>query len=152
LPIDKELLVVQHPGFFNRPNNKFTYDRNPRSLAYIPKGEGKYYICGGVNGGKGKAFVQLMRDLMHNIDVDEQNGVIALWHDESHINRYILDRDDYRLLTPAYCYSEEKNLPFEKKILVRDKRKWIDVDTVKNIPWTKRIKDGMYRILIERKR
>ena len=32
------------------------------------------------------------------------NGVIALWHDESQLNRYAAERSDYRLLTPAYWY------------------------------------------------
>ena len=133
LPGDKDLLVVQHPGYYNKKNTKYTYDRNPKSLAYIPKGEGLYYVCGGVNGGKAKAFVALMKELMHNIDIDKSNDVIALWHDESHINHYILGREDYRMLTPAYCYTEDWDMPFEEKIRVRNKQKWIDVDSVKHV-------------------
>ena len=52
----EHLLVVQHPSFYAKPNYEFTYDRNPRSTACIPYGLGKYYVCGGVNGGTTPAF------------------------------------------------------------------------------------------------
>lgn len=133
LPHKKDLLVVQHPGFYNQPNRKYTYDRNRKSTAYIPYGKGKYYICGGVNGGKSKAFIRLMKELKENIDIDKKNNQIAVWHDESHINHYILGREDYKILTPSYCYPEDWNLPFDEKIRIRDKSKWIDVKQVKNV-------------------
>ena len=58
---------------------------------------------------------------------------MALWHDESHLNRYIAEQDpaSYRLLTPAYWYPEGWDLPFEQKITVRDKSRWIDMTAVK---------------------
>ena len=140
LPEDKNLLVVQHPGFYDKTNVQFTYDRNPKSTACIPKGEGKYYICGGVNGGRTENYLQLMKELKHNIDVDKKNKQLALWHDESHINRYILKRDDYRILSPAFCYPEGKELPFPMKILIRDKSKWIPVDNIKNQGFVKMAK------------
>lgn len=132
LPGDQELLVVQHPGFYAKNNLEFTYDRNPKSTACIPKGEGTYYICGGVNGGRTESYLALMEQLKHNIDVDKRNKQLALWHDESHINRYIIGRDDFRILTPAYCYPEGATLPFPQKILIRDKSNWIPVDHIKN--------------------
>lgn len=140
LPGDKELLVVPHLAFWGKTNMEYTYDRNPKSTAYIPKGEGRYYICGGVNGGKTQAFLTLMEELRRNIDVDKKNGQLALWHDESHINRYIIGRDDYRILTPAYCYPEGKESEFPMKILIRDKSKWIPVDSIKNQGFVKMMK------------
>lgn len=131
LPVDKELLVVKHPGFYDKDSDEYTYDRNPKSTAYIPYGKGDYYICGGVNGGKSDAFLQLMKSLMKNIDLDIQNNVIAIWHDESHINKYILEREDYSILSPSYCYPEGWDLPFCEKIRIRNKSNWIDVDKVK---------------------
>ena len=140
LPIEKPLLVVQHLALYDKPNVQFTYDRNPKSTAYIPKGEGKYYICGGVNGGRTANYLQLMEDLKKNIDVDRQNKQLALWHDESHINRYIIDRDDYRVLSPSFCYPEGREMTLPKKILIRDKSKWIPVDSIKNQGFVKMTK------------
>lgn len=141
LPEENQLLVVQHPGFYNKTNDQFTYDRNPESTAYIPMGEGKYYICGGVNGGESKVFIQLIKDIIQCVDIDHEHDVIALWHDESHINKYIQSHTNYRILTPAYCYPEGWKLPFECKILIRDKKKWINVNKVKNTGIINKIKD-----------
>ena len=65
-------------------------------------------------------------------EADLQQNVIALWHDESQLNRYAAERSDYRLLTPAYWYPEGWQMPFEQKITVRDKSRYFDVAAVKN--------------------
>jgi hypothetical protein len=138
LPDDKDLLFVQHPGFYNKKNIRYPYDRNKISTAYIRKGRGEYYICGGLNGGKTEAFIKLIHTLKDNTNIDEKNNIIALWHDESHINHYAIDRTDYKLLSPAYWYPEDWLLPFEKKIIVRDKSKYIDIVMIKCIPLQQR--------------
>jgi hypothetical protein len=52
--------------------------------------------------------------------LDEKKGIIALWHDESHLNRYILDKK-YKLVSPSYCYPENSGIPFEEIVRIRDK-------------------------------
>lgn len=133
LPKDKGILVVQHPGYYDKKPEEFAYDRNPKCEAYISKGAGKYYICGGVNGGKTEAFLKLIEELKARVDRDEQKSIVAKWHDESHINRYIIDNLDYEILSPAYCYPEDWNLPFECKIMIRNKSKVIDIVDVKEV-------------------
>jgi len=121
LPSREEgLLLVQHPGFFNKPPNTFTYERNPLSTAYIPYTEGSVYVCGGVNGGWAENYCNLISAIQKAVDEDEMNGVTAVWHDESHLNKYILDKR-CRLLSPAYCFPEGWQLPFEEIIRIRDK-------------------------------
>lgn len=131
LPKKKDILVVQHPGEYNKKPSRYSYDRNPQSTAYIPKGEGKYYICGGINGGRTKAYLGLVEELKKNVEKDLSNNVIAKWHDESHINHYIYVHDNWEMLSPAYCYAEDWNLPFEPKILVREKSRYIDANGMK---------------------
>ena len=124
LPSEEEgIVVVQHPGYVNSKPDEFTYDRNQKSQAYIPFGQGSYYICGGINGGHSKSFLELIDSLRKAIEEDDTNGLHALWHDESHINKYILDHP-YKLLSPSYCYPEGWNIPFNKSILIRDKSKY----------------------------
>jgi len=118
--LQQELLVVQHPGFFNKSNIDFSYDRNPKSKAYIPFGQGEVYICGGINGGTSSAYCELILNLKKNIEEDEKNNVVALWHDESHMNRYILNKK-YKLLNPSYCYPQNCDIPFPEIIRVKDK-------------------------------
>jgi hypothetical protein len=132
LPKDKDIVVVQHPGYYNKNPKDFVYDRNPKSTAYIPKNQGQYYICGGINGGKSQAYLKLIKELKNNIDIDKSNGVIAKWHDESHINRYILNHDNWEIKSPEYCCAEGWELPFKPRILVREKSKYFDSFTMKN--------------------
>lgn len=131
LPEEKEFLVVQHPGYYNRFPYEFPYERRKTSSAYISYLKGDVYICGGVNGGKAKDFIELIEVLAKKIETEFSKGIIARWHDESHINRYIIDNDNYRLLTPSYCYPEGGNIPFEPKLIVLDKKKWLALDKEK---------------------
>ena len=133
LPSKEEgIVVVQHPGFFNKSPDEFTYDRNPKSQAYIPFGQGSYYICGGINGGHSKPYLELIDSLNKAVEQDDSNNVLALWHDESHINRYILDHP-HKLQSPSYCYPEGWDIPFEKNILVMDKNKYGGHDALRGL-------------------
>jgi hypothetical protein len=49
-----------------------------------------------------------------------KNGITADFHDESHHNRYLADRD-ILALDPGYGYPEGWNLPIEPKIVLLDK-------------------------------
>ena len=129
----ENLLLVQQPGFWDKKPPFFSYDRNPQSTAYIPYNCGRAYVSGGLNGGTAPAFLALCHELERRTELDLSRGVIALWHDESQLNRYIAERQDYRLLTPAYWYPEGWNLPFPAKITVRDKSRWLDMGAVKGV-------------------
>lgn len=132
LPETESLLFVQHPGYFAVPNYCFPYDRNRKSSAYIPYVKGKVYVCGGVNGGKSRAFLEMCDVLNKRIESDYAKNIIALWHDESQMNRYILENKDYKLLSPAYCYPEGWDIPFMPKLMVKNKSSYIDVAKIKN--------------------
>lgn len=89
---DQGIVVTQHPGYYKQRNpDYFTYDRNPESKAYIPYGKGRYYVAGGFNGGTQKAFMQLINDLVKWTDEDLKKGIIPVFHDESYLNRYLID-------------------------------------------------------------
>lgn len=131
LPLNQELLVVQHPGYYNVPVRKLPYEHRKKSLAYIPRGQGKVYVYGAVNGGGTEAFLKMSAELAGNIKKDYDEGIIAQWHDESHLNCYVWKCKSYRLLKPTYAYPEGWKLPFEEKIRVLDKRLKIELDTEK---------------------
>lgn len=131
LPKDEGLLFVQHPGFYNKWKFKFTYERRKISAAYIPIWAGKYYVCGGVNGGRSECFMQMCEELDKRIDEDEQKGIVAIWHDESHINRYCYEYKNAKIMNPSYCYPEDWDIPFKPILMVREKSKWIDVEKVR---------------------
>ena len=134
LPNAKEkLLAVLHPGFYNKDRSLFTYETNPSSLAYIPDAEGKHYFMGGFNGGIGIHFRKLINDLYLNIEKDmSTDKIIALWHDESHLNKYLSGKNP-KILSPSYGYPEDDELPFEKKIIILHKKKLGGADFLRGI-------------------
>ncbi len=118
-----DLVFVQHPLMSRKDVNEFSYERNPDSLAYIPHGEGLTYFMGGLNGGRSKSYLEMMDELERRISSDEEKGIIAIWHDESHLNRYALDHfSKIKVLDSSYGYAEGRDLPFKKRILIRDKK------------------------------
>lgn len=131
LPVRENILVAEHAGLHGRNPDNMTYDRNPKSKAYVPFGEGKYYVMGGLNGGKTSAYMDMVHKLKENVDEDTKNGVVAVCHDESHLNRFIIERDDVKVLPPCYGYPEGWNLPYEPVMLILDKSKYFDVEAVK---------------------
>lgn len=98
------MTATRHPGFYNKPRRDFSYETRKESTAYIADNEGEYYFCGGFNGGKD--YLKMAQTISNNIDIDKNNGITAVWHDESHLNRYLIDNKPDVVLTPEYCYPE----------------------------------------------
>jgi histo-blood group ABO system transferase len=121
--IDADMLVIDsvgdeilgkrvaaiHGKFKKKPGN---FDRNPLSLAYVPEEITNPYFCGGFQGGSN--FLKDAKELSKRIDIDFRNEIIALWHDESHWNRYCLDNSPDVILSHHYCSQKEK----DAKILI----------------------------------
>lgn len=129
----EQLLLVQQPGFWNKKPMFYSYDRNPRCTAYIPYNCGRDYVSGGLNGGTSAAFLAMCKELDRRTEQDIRNGVVPLWHDESQLNRYAAEHPgSYRLLPPTYWYPEGWQMPFEQKIIVRNKSRYFDVAAVKH--------------------
>ena len=127
LPSDQTPLVgVAHPGFYNNytPNAPLgTPETRRESTAYIsPEEPRPCYWMGGFNGGKTVDFLRMADTIRKNIDDDYSRKLIAVWHDESHLNRYLVsNQGDVKTLVPAYGYPESWDLPYDKKILMLDK-------------------------------
>lgn len=151
LPLNNDLLVVQHPGYYNKNIFRLPYERNKKSKACIPWGKGNVYVYGAINGGQSRAFLNMVDFLEKNIQEDLDNGIIAKWHDESQLNYYVWKNKNYRLLTPMYAYPEEMKLPFEEKIRILDKSRKIKLDKDKLLELEqrsilKRIKRGLIKL------
>ncbi len=124
-PVGEEILGnlvgTIHPGFYASPRSQFTYETNTNSTAFVPFHEGTKYFAGGFNGGTASSFLKMAKILSDRISDDYRRGVIAVWHDESHMNRYFIDNPPDVELSPSYCYPESWNINFEKKLLALDK-------------------------------
>lgn len=113
-----DLVGTIHPGYYNKPG---TYETRRASTACVRKREAEHYFAGGFYGGKTKEFLQLLSTTSANIRKDLHRDIIAVWHDESHLNRYFIDHPPTLKLDPSYCYPESWNLPFPKRLLALDK-------------------------------
>lgn len=117
-----QFVACIHPGYFDKFPTDFTYDRNPQSCAYIPLGNGAHYFAGGLNGGSPTVVKKFITQMVEWIEFDESKNIVARWHDESYLNKFLLDYPYIKMLSPAFLYPEGWNLPFEQKISIRDKK------------------------------
>lgn len=116
-----ELVATIHPGFYNKKRDGFTYERRTQSAAHMGPNDGLFYFAGGFQGGKSQCFLQMAKTIRAQIDADSSKGLTAVWHDESHMNKYMFRNPPTTILNPSYCYPESANLPFQKKLLALDK-------------------------------
>ncbi len=128
---NEKIFVTTHPGYYGKKIIDFPYDRNKKSLAYVPWNCGEIYVIGAMFGGTSDGFINLCKKLKSNIEEDLKNNIIATWHDESHLNRYIIGRDDVRILSPEYCYPYGMKVKYKKKISAVSKQAKFDVKSFK---------------------
>ena len=122
LPDESGLTAALWPGKRMRQSPMlYPYERNKRSLAYIPPFHPPYkYFMGGLNGGTACEYLKMVRVLADNIREDYDNGIIAVVHDESHLNAY-LHNHPCRIMGPEYCWPEEWKTEMHPKMVFRDK-------------------------------
>jgi len=116
--IFSDRVATQHPGFVGK---RGSYETNMNSSAGVSANEGQYYFAGGFYGGSAREFLRMTHTMVANIYADLDKNMIAVWHDESHLNRYFIDNPPTKILTPEYCYPESWSLPYHKRLLALDK-------------------------------
>ena len=114
------LVATLHPGFVGTEG---TPERRKASRAYLEPGSDNNYYCGGFNGGSTMAYLNMAAELDVDIEVDRENGITAIWHDESHLNRYLFEHPPALTLSPSYCYVEGSESP-RHRILIALSKGW----------------------------
>ena len=134
-----DISLVSHPGYF-RPrglkkvafylkNSDFlsrdlksivllggvgSWETKKNSSAYVPRNLRKVYVCGGTWLGKSIAIKKLFSELAEDVERDKNSGTMAIWHDESHLNRWAAE-NSFNLLPPSFCsdptYRQLEGLP-----------------------------------------
>lgn len=111
-----DIVATRHPGFYAN-NGWGSENNNPESTSALPKDMRKKYYAGGFQGGKTNRYLHMALILASNIQRDQDKGIMAEWHDETHWNHfcnYAMERNfpDWKLteLSPSYCSvpSEER--------------------------------------------
>lgn len=121
---DCNIITVGHFKYFGKDIiNHNGYERHKKSTAYVAWGkEGHDFVQCCLIGATGTEFYKLSHEIAENIKIDDENHVCAIWHDESHFNKYIVDKK-YKVLGLNYAKPEiYANGNFEDVyILMRDK-------------------------------
>lgn len=130
----ENMSFVQHPGYWHKPPCNAPFERRRKSLAYVPYNSKTPYVIGAMFVGESAAFLRMSHVLRDRINADLKKNVIARWHDESHLNRYVANRTDARLLEPDYCYPLGFDLPVERKLVAVSKAAKFDVADFKGMP------------------
>lgn len=108
--IISDIVAVHHPGFFKKNNG--TFERRQASTAFVEPNINSPYFCGGVQGGRTECYLSACKQIKENINIDISKGVMAVWHDESHWNRFLLDNKPTLELDPRYCYPTDAYFPW----------------------------------------
>jgi Glycosyltransferase family 6 len=116
------LFGVQHPAFYG--TSAGTFESNPRSSAYVPASADKStYWQGCLWGGRTEYVISMIKTLYRRIQEDLAEGVIAVWHDESHLNKFFIDnRPLVKTLDPSFAFPACRPIAlFERKIVHLEK-------------------------------
>ncbi|MEE6522047.1 hypothetical protein FKM82_020450 [Ascaphus truei] len=100
-----------HPGYFGASRQYFTYERRSQSQACIPSDEGDFYYAGGYFGGTVEEVFKLTNHCHQAIMTDKENNIEAIWHDESHLNKYFLYHKPTKILSPEYLWADYGGSP-----------------------------------------
>lgn len=84
----------------------FQAEKNPNSTAYIAPNTPCREYGGGFLGGTPEAFIAMSQTLRDNIATDLSHGIIAIWHDQSHLQNYALSHSCVEVPRYVICSEE----------------------------------------------
>jgi hypothetical protein len=124
------MVLVRHPGYWRPPfrEDKTFYLRhlflaisdlvrrliiggigswesNEKSTSFVKRSDRRFYYCGGFWMGKKEAIISFAEAMYQNVSKDLDNNVMAIWHDESHLNKWATT-NAFRTHSPSYCFAE----------------------------------------------
>ena len=143
---EKPYVFCIHQGFFEDFEGKtFHPERNSLSTAYIPEGEYCRAYSGGFWGGRSDAFKSMCCELRDRIATDLGNGIIAIWHDQSHLTKYA--NEVPHIIVDKYLISSEQLKVDDKCIMYfQDKEKFGGQEKLRGMPFAFRIKKFISRV------
>jgi len=121
----KSFFGVHHPCHYlgMSPHNKFpgAFEINPLSNSSIVEGDDlSVYYQGCLWGGRVPEVLEMINELNLRVNEDLKNNIVAVWHDESHLNKFFIgNKNMVHTLGPEFAYPEvfADHCTFEPKII-----------------------------------
>jgi len=111
IDLNKDFTFVLHDNHTHEDALQKPFERNTASTAcYIDNWINPDYIGGRFIGAKPSKFLEMSNKLIENIEIDNQNNVMAIFHDESHLNWFYNTNKEtlnYNLLDINYHIPEQ---------------------------------------------
>lgn len=109
---NSDIFVVRHPGYFRRDwktwiaarRKSGIWETRRESMAFVPLFSRRTYVAGGVWGGKRSALYRMISQLKINVEIDLQKEIVAIFHDESHLNNWVTKHHVLKL-SPAWVFA-----------------------------------------------
>lgn len=122
---EKSFFGVHHPchflGMHPHENYPGAFETNEKSRASISKSDDtSIYWQGCLWGGKVPEIFELIDTIQKRTNDDLKDNVIAVWHDESHINKFFIEnKKRVHTLSSSYAYPEDfsSKCNFKPKII-----------------------------------
>lgn len=120
----QELVGVLHPYKIFEQKSLHPYEKRKESTAYVSDEQKDKYYAGAFVGGKVECFLKMAEKISDCVAVDKENNITAIWHDESHLNKYFSESIPTNL-SPSYMFPEElinyPGYPWQPKIVAVNK-------------------------------
>lgn len=107
---------VQHPS---RGPGEGTFETNPASTAWVDRSavDTTNYWQACFWGGWSGPVTSMVEVLADRVGTDLANGVVADWHDESHLNRFFVENKAHvRTLDPGFAFPEGESFSYVPRI------------------------------------
>lgn len=140
IPIEKNdyLTCLSWHVYKFKDREDFPYDRNENSKSYISYEDGEIYYQGGFNGGRTEEYLKLIEECNKNVALDLADNIVAKVHDESHLNKYLLDKTP-KILSTGYGKPEEWDYSGKIKAILRRKENTLSEEYYKKLKKIKKI-------------
>lgn len=99
-----DLVAQLHAWHYHWPRWLLPYERDKRSAAALSFGEGDFYYHAALFGGSVEALRKLTAHCALGQQLDRERGVEAIWHDESHLNKFFWLYKPTKVLSPEFCW------------------------------------------------
>nr|XP_048290307.1 alpha-1,3-galactosyltransferase 2 isoform X1 [Myodes glareolus] len=99
-----DLVAQLHAWHYHWPRWLLPYERDKRSAAALSFGEGDFYYHAALFGGSVAALRKLTAHCALGQQLDRERGVEAIWHDESHLNKFFWLYKPTKVLSPEFCW------------------------------------------------